>query len=76
MIHPSIYHLSYTYYLSIHLSIHVSCIYLTDINQSDLCIHPSTVSPVSPVDRLTELLLNSSGHKSTVTNGNQELSSK
>lgn len=33
-------------------------------------------SPVSPVDRLTELLLNSSGHKSAVTNGNQELSSE
>lgn len=61
------------------LSIHLSCISLSDIHQSiclstlELC---DTVSPVSPVDRLTELLLNSSGHKSTVTNGNQELSSK
>lgn len=33
-----------------------------------------SVLPVSTVDRLTELLLNS--HKSTVTNGNQELSSE
>lgn len=33
-----------------------------------------SVLPVSTVDRLTELLLNS--HKSTVTNGNQEFSSE
>lgn len=33
-------------------------------------------SPVSVVDRLTELLLNSSGHKSAVTNGNQGVSGK
>lgn len=29
-----------------------------------------------PVDRLTELLLDSSNHKQNVTNGNQELSSE
>lgn len=35
---------------------------------------PLLTTCIAEVDRLTELLLNSSGHKSTVTNGNQELS--
>lgn len=34
------------------------------------------VFPLFSVDRLTELLLDSNSHKSTVTNGNQELSSE